>query len=62
MRCRARLKKLGSTLTPRVFPDWVVVIEGLEPGGEPDCVITTRFDPGTMKATTNEVWREDIPA
>lgn len=59
MSMRRRLKRLAHHLAPRVFPDFVIVIEGLEPGGPPACTITTRFDPQMNATTTTEVWHEE---
>lgn len=61
MSYRKRLTKLARTLTPPPFPDFVIAIEGLEPGGPPACVITTSFDASMRAFTTREVWREDTP-
>lgn len=60
MSMRRRLKLLRERVlpTPRVYPDFVVVIEGLEPGGPAYCTIRTTFDEW-MNATTTEVWHRE---
>ena len=59
---RRRIKALSKRYTPRVFPDWVITIEGLEPGGAPACTITTSFDHFMNATTTREVWHKVPPA
>lgn len=54
MSFRHRPQQLARRLVPRTVPDFVIDIEGMEPGSPVACTTTARYDPWANATTARE--------